>query len=52
MLFRFCYEMQVGDYVVYPSKIDRKINLGVVESDYMYVPDAAGNRAELYRGLL
>ena len=24
MLFRFCYEMQVGDYVVYPSKIDRK----------------------------
>ena len=41
MLFRFCYEMQVGDYVVYPSKIDRKINLGVVESDYMYVPDAA-----------
>ena len=33
--------MQVGDYVVYPSKIDRQINLGVVESDYMYVPDAA-----------
>lgn len=27
--------------MVYPSKIDRKINLGVVESDYMYVPDAA-----------
>lgn len=41
MLYRFCYEMQVGDYVIYPSKIDRRINIGVVESDYMYVPDAA-----------
>lgn len=41
MLYRFCYEMKIGDYVVYPSKIDRQINLGVVESDYMYVPDAA-----------
>ena len=20
MLYRFCYEMQIGDYVVYPSK--------------------------------
>jgi restriction system protein len=23
MLYRFVYEMQVGDYIVFPSKIDR-----------------------------
>ena len=34
MLYRFVYEVQVGDYVVYPSKSDRKINIGVIESDY------------------
>ena len=41
MLFRFACEMQSGDYVVFPSKIDRKINIGVVESDFIYAPDAA-----------
>ena len=25
MLYRFACEMQIGDYVVFPSKIDRKI---------------------------
>ena len=30
MLYRFVYEVQEGDYVVFPSKIDRKINIGVV----------------------
>ena len=34
MLYRFVYEVQIGDYVVYPSKADRKINIGVIESDY------------------
>lgn len=34
------YEMQVGDYVVFPSKSDRKINIGIVESDYIYEPTA------------
>lgn len=41
MLYRFSCEVKVGDYVVFPSKIDRKINIGVVESDFLYVPDAA-----------
>ena len=36
MLFRFLYEVQVGDYVVFPSKIDRMINIGTIESDYFY----------------
>ena len=31
MLYRFVCEVQVGDYVVFPSKIDRKINIGIVE---------------------
>ena len=34
MLYRFVYEVQIGDYVVYPSKADRKINIGIVEGDY------------------
>ena len=34
------YEIQVGDYVVFPSKSDRKINIGIVESDYIYEPTA------------
>ena len=40
MLFRFCHEVQVGDYIIYPSKIDRMINIGEVTGDYKYVPDA------------
>ena len=40
MLYRFAYEIQIGDYIVFPSKIDRKINLGVVEGDYTYNPEA------------
>lgn len=36
MLYRFCYEVQVGDYVVFPSKSDRQVNIGVVEGDYVY----------------
>ena len=41
MLYRFANEVQVGDYVVFPSKIDRKINIGIVESGYTYNPSAA-----------
>ena len=40
MLYRFTCEMNVGDYIVFPSKIDRRINLGIVESDYHYDPSA------------
>lgn len=41
MLYRFACEMQVGDYIVFPSKTDRMINLGVVESAYRYEPENA-----------
>lgn len=39
MLFRFVHEVQIGDCVVFPSKIDRMINLGIVDGDYKYNPD-------------
>ena len=40
MLYRFAHEMQIGDYVVFPSKSDRMVNIGVVEGNYQYAPDA------------
>ena len=39
MLYRFRCEAQIGDYVVFPSKVDRKINIGIIESDYYYEDD-------------
>lgn len=35
-LFRFCHEVSIGDYVIFPSKADRMINLGRVDGDYYY----------------
>ncbi len=40
MLFRFMHEVQKGDYVIYPSKRDRMVNIGIIEGDYSYHPDA------------
>ncbi len=40
MLYRFCHEVQLGDYVIFPSKSDRMVNLGVIEGDYIYAPKA------------
>lgn len=40
MLYCFLHEVEVGDYVVFPSKSDRKINIGLIEGEYEYVPDA------------
>ena len=38
MLYRFCNEVQIGDYIVFPSKINREVNIGIVEGDYVYDP--------------
>ncbi len=40
MLFRFAHEMQIGDYIVFPSKTDRMINIGTIDGDYEYVETA------------
>lgn len=36
MLYRFCHDVQVGDYIVFPSKIDKMINIGIVQGAYFY----------------
>ena len=38
MLFRFCYEVQIGDYVIFPSKSNRAVSIGIIEGDYVYDP--------------
>jgi restriction system protein len=37
-LFRFVHEMQVGDFVIYPSPQDRQVHIGSVEGPYLYDP--------------
>ncbi|QOZ24568.1 restriction endonuclease [Bradyrhizobium sp. CCBAU 51753] len=39
-LFKFACEMQIGDLVVYPSKIDRMVNLGTVQGNYQFEPSS------------
>jgi len=36
MLFRFVHDMEIGDYVIYPSKPDRMINIGIIDGPYYY----------------
>lgn len=36
MLYRFACEAAIGDYVIFPSKINRQINIGKIESNYFY----------------
>lgn len=38
-LFRFINEMNVRDFIVYPSKRDRQINIGKIDGPYHYQPD-------------
>lgn len=38
MLYRFLYEMNIGDYVIFPSKADRMVNIGRITGEYDYRP--------------
>lgn len=38
-LYRFVHEMKTGDLVVYPSKLDRHINIGEIIGKFEYRPD-------------
>lgn len=40
MLYRFRFEVQVGDYVLFPSKSNREINIGIVDGEYQYEESA------------
>lgn len=33
---RFFLEMQIGDYIVFPSKFNREINLGIIKGEYYF----------------
>jgi restriction system protein len=39
-LFKFIHEIKKGDLVIYPSKIDKMVNLGIVQGDYEFKPAA------------
>lgn len=39
-LYRFVHEIQVGDLVAYPSKLDRLVHLGRIASEYRFVAQA------------
>lgn len=47
MLYRFLYEAQIGDYVVYPSKFNREINIGQITSDYFYTTEKYSQRCSV-----
>lgn len=36
--FRFVHELKVGDVVVFPSKSDRQVHIGVVDGEYKHNP--------------
>ena len=38
MLYRFLHEMKIGDYVIFPSKADRMVNIGKITGEYDYQP--------------
>lgn len=44
ILLRFGFEVKPGDIVVAPYKPDSTVNIGVVTSDYYFVPDAPTHR--------
>lgn len=39
MLYRFVNEVQSGDYVIFPSKSNREVNIGIIKGDYLYNPN-------------
>lgn len=39
IVYRFVHEIKKGDYVIYPSKKDRMVNIGIVTGDYEYCKD-------------
>lgn len=38
ILYRFAHEMQPGELVIYPSKIDYQFHIGRIEGDYAFQP--------------
>lgn len=40
-LYRFVQEVKVGDYIIFPTKYNRMINIGEVTGDYYYENDGS-----------
>lgn len=40
-LYRFAHDMQAGEIVIFPSKHDRMVNIGLVSGPYQYAPSNA-----------
>lgn len=36
MLYRFLYEVKIDDYVIYPSKVDKRIHIGLITGNYCF----------------
>ena len=36
MLYRFVHEMQINDYVIFPSKKNREVNIGIITGEYYH----------------
>lgn len=36
ILYRFVHEAKVGDYVVYPTRFNRMVNIGIIEGEYFF----------------
>ncbi|MBN1697337.1 MAG: hypothetical protein JW881_07470 [Spirochaetales bacterium] len=47
LLYRFVHEMNIGDIIIYPSKMDRLVHLCEVKSDYKYNPSIHDNYPNL-----
>lgn len=47
-LYKFTYDMKPGDYVVYPSKHDRQINIGEVTGPYQFNPRGTDETGDQY----
>jgi restriction system protein len=43
VLYRFAKEITLGDVVVYPSKADRFVNIGLVDGDYAFLPSISSD---------
>lgn len=39
-LFKFVHDMERGDVVIHPSKIDRLVHIGMVDGDYIHLASA------------
>ena len=41
VLYRFAKEILVGDVVIYPSKADKLVNIGIIKGEYRYLPSVS-----------